>query len=536
MKKIVIVEDEAITALNIRFVIEKAGYSVIDVVDSGEEAVDRALKKDVDLMLMDIMLSGAMTGIEAVREIRKCRNIPIVYMTAHSDQLTMNEAKETMPYGYIIKPFNHVEVCYTIDLALYKFEMESRLREKNEQLELRNTQYSDTILELERMNEELTSTNEEFERMNEELVESQTALAKSQVRYHSLFEKMIDAYALHRIIPDKEGRAADYLYVDINPAFSAITGKGREIIGKTIREVYPDSEENWVDLYDQLISNRKPERFTFYNELFKKWFEGVAFSPSKHYFAVIFSDITERVERENEIRQVSMVLERSKIELDALNEISFAETEISVLDELLTSAANSLARCVGTKDKASCSIIRGSHNVHSDNYAKYGVIHSLPLVCSGKNIGSVEISTPEKEILEDKETGKFIGAVVGRLGRIIERQCLIDESRAWRSMVPPSALVFSISGDDSAQPVNCGAAEFAKKKIPLERLVESYKGSPLARAMKEESSTTFEVVILPKKRGGRFMCTLSLPWQDVDGSVKRYLYCERSCAQDHTPE
>ena len=86
MKKIMIVEDEAITALNIRFVIEKAGYSVIDVIDSGEAAVEKAANDDVDLILMDIMLSGAMSGIDAVREIRKKRNIPVVYMTANSDQ------------------------------------------------------------------------------------------------------------------------------------------------------------------------------------------------------------------------------------------------------------------------------------------------------------------------------------------------------------------------------------------------------------------------------------------------------------------
>ena len=154
-----IVEDEAITALNIRFVIEKAGYSVVDVIDSGEAAVEKAANDDVDLMLMDIMLSGAMSGIDAVREIKKKRNIPVVYMTANSDQSTMNEAKETMPYGYIIKPFNHVEVCYAIDLAIYKFDMERRISEKNEELEALNRQYVQTIQQLEQANERLRAAN-----------------------------------------------------------------------------------------------------------------------------------------------------------------------------------------------------------------------------------------------------------------------------------------------------------------------------------------------------------------------------------------
>src|SRR3990172_8435104 len=127
-KKILIIEDEPIIALNILNLLEMKGYMVAPLAANGKEAVDLALEHKPDLILADIMLPGDMDGISAVEEIQKARDIPVVYLTAHSNEALFGRAKATRPYGYLIKPLNQSDIHSTVDLALHKHEMESRLK------------------------------------------------------------------------------------------------------------------------------------------------------------------------------------------------------------------------------------------------------------------------------------------------------------------------------------------------------------------------------------------------------------------------
>jgi signal transduction histidine kinase len=122
--KILVVEDEAIIAEDIAYHLEKMGYAVVDIVATGEEAIEVATTTHPDLVLMDIMLQGEKDGIEAAGQIRTELSIPVVYLTANADESTLQRAKVTGPFGYVIKPFKHKELRATIEIALSRHQAE----------------------------------------------------------------------------------------------------------------------------------------------------------------------------------------------------------------------------------------------------------------------------------------------------------------------------------------------------------------------------------------------------------------------------
>ena len=135
-EKILIVEDEFAVAEETAKMIEYLGYSVAGVTPSGEEAVTLALAHTPDLILMDIRLNGAMDGIEAAEQISKKADIPIIYLTAYSDEETLQRAKKTQPSGYLLKPFRMHELNVLIDITLYKNTMKKLLRQKEQSYQL----------------------------------------------------------------------------------------------------------------------------------------------------------------------------------------------------------------------------------------------------------------------------------------------------------------------------------------------------------------------------------------------------------------
>lgn len=119
---ILVVEDESIVAKDIQQSLKKLGYEVLGVCSTGEDAVEKAEQTKPSLVLMDIMLKGHISGIEAADQIRTRLNIPIIFLTAYADSSTLAKAKVTEPYGYIIKPFKEIDLQTNIEIALYKHE------------------------------------------------------------------------------------------------------------------------------------------------------------------------------------------------------------------------------------------------------------------------------------------------------------------------------------------------------------------------------------------------------------------------------
>lgn len=125
--RILIVEDEGVLAKGIERKIEALEYTPVGIAFSGEDAIDMVNKEQPDLILMDIKLAGPMDGIETTQKIHEKFNIPVIYLTAFSDIKTIQRAKITAPFGYILKPVNERELHCNIEITLYRHLIEKRL-------------------------------------------------------------------------------------------------------------------------------------------------------------------------------------------------------------------------------------------------------------------------------------------------------------------------------------------------------------------------------------------------------------------------
>ena len=132
--KILIVEDEMIIAANISLQLTKLGYEVIGIATRGEEALIHIKQDQPDIILLDIQLKGKLDGIETARYINKDKNIPIIFLTANTDESYFNKAKATKPVAFISKPFKKIELQRAIELTI------SRLNLKNKFLDETTTQ------------------------------------------------------------------------------------------------------------------------------------------------------------------------------------------------------------------------------------------------------------------------------------------------------------------------------------------------------------------------------------------------------------
>jgi diguanylate cyclase (GGDEF)-like protein/PAS domain S-box-containing protein len=131
---ILVVEDDSIIAEDVSQALARMGYEVVSTAESGEEAIKKAATLSPDLVLMDIVLKGAVDGIKAARHITVNLEIPVVYLTSHSDKATFRRAKETGPFGYLMKPYEERDLAATVEMALYKHAMESKLKGKEQWL------------------------------------------------------------------------------------------------------------------------------------------------------------------------------------------------------------------------------------------------------------------------------------------------------------------------------------------------------------------------------------------------------------------
>ncbi|MBF0486628.1 MAG: response regulator, partial [Nitrospirae bacterium] len=133
--EILIVEDEWIIATNLRSTLEDLGYGVTSVVLSGEDAIKHAEAERPGVVLMDITLRGQMDGVAAADAIKALYDIPVVYLTSNTDEATFDRVKDSESFGYIIKPFEKMELKYAVEMAVYKHKMENVVKEKTRQLE-----------------------------------------------------------------------------------------------------------------------------------------------------------------------------------------------------------------------------------------------------------------------------------------------------------------------------------------------------------------------------------------------------------------
>ena len=135
-RRLLVVEDELLVADSLALMLRRLGYEVAAIVDNGEEAVKMTFALIPDLVLMDIGLRGTMDGAEAARQIRLTTGRPVVFLSGHSDPLTLKKARECEPYGFILKPFGERELFVQIDLALHRHKVETERSLARRELEI----------------------------------------------------------------------------------------------------------------------------------------------------------------------------------------------------------------------------------------------------------------------------------------------------------------------------------------------------------------------------------------------------------------
>ncbi|MBI2427256.1 MAG: PAS domain S-box protein [Ignavibacteriales bacterium] len=145
-KKVLIVEDEKIVALDLRSIFLRTGYTVLPDISTAQRAIETALNERPDVILMDIALKGKTDGIAAAHKILQSADIPIIFITANSDPKTLERAKTIDPYGYILKPFDERDVRTIVEMAIYKHRTERELKEQQRWLNTTLRSIGDAVI------------------------------------------------------------------------------------------------------------------------------------------------------------------------------------------------------------------------------------------------------------------------------------------------------------------------------------------------------------------------------------------------------
>src|SRR5689334_9029196 len=131
-ERIFIVEDERIVAEDLKMMLERLGFKVVGSAARGDEAIEKMEATKPQLVLMDIRIQGSLDGIDVAEHVVTQFDIPVIYLTAYADEITVDRAKGTLPAGYILKPFEERSLKTTIDLALYRHSMDRMMKNAEE--------------------------------------------------------------------------------------------------------------------------------------------------------------------------------------------------------------------------------------------------------------------------------------------------------------------------------------------------------------------------------------------------------------------
>lgn len=236
--RILIVEDEAIVAESLKDQLINLGYQVCGTAANGVDAMKIMENSDPDLVMMDIMLDGSMDGVEVASRIREKKRIPVIFLTAFSDNETLQRAKVTEPFGYLIKPYKERELHTNIEVSLYRHRMEQRIKEHERWLELLLKSISDGVISVS-LDGSITSMSPVAEEM--------MGLSENEALGHGLQEIMLlDETTKHPIVQDLIDQALDgekvACLINENPVL--ISHQGHQImIDAAVAPIFNEFEE-----------------------------------------------------------------------------------------------------------------------------------------------------------------------------------------------------------------------------------------------------------------------------------------------------
>ncbi len=196
-KDLLVVENEAIVALDIKSILKRLGYNVIGIVTSAHDCLELLTKKTPHLILMDIRLNGDIDGIETAAILQKSYDIPVIFITAYSDEATVNRIIPTGHYGYIVKPVNEKELHISIETSLYKHSIDKKIKESEMKFRL--------LFEQSRDANYLCDENKNFLDINRSMINlfGYNEAEFLKMNFHDLFVNRKDALELMAIIDKK---------------------------------------------------------------------------------------------------------------------------------------------------------------------------------------------------------------------------------------------------------------------------------------------------------------------------------------------
>ncbi len=257
-QSILIVEDSYSTYLFLKVLLEENNYHVFKCVSAGEDVYDFVKENRPDYILMDILLEKKMDGITAARLVLKDYDIPVIFVTANTDDTNLNNAVLTAPYGFIVKPINEKELLTVIKTAEYRFKIKRELIEKER-------------------------------------------------KYRSLFENMYDAFIYLKLERSESHGENDFIILEVNEAFKKMFQiKSADVLGHNVREIYPEIETlypDWRNVLSKIAINNESLKTSAYIDGLSRWFNFSLYCPKQDFISIIFEDITERVLIENSLKE-----------------------------------------------------------------------------------------------------------------------------------------------------------------------------------------------------------------------------------------
>ena len=299
---ILVVEDRLIVAKDIELSLKKLGYTVPAIASSKEAAIQQTGELHPDLVLMDINLDKGMEGIEAAEQIRVHFDIPVVYLTAYADDETLQQARLTEPFGYLLKPFTERELCSTIEMALYKHRMDKQYRQQLEQL-------------VERRTAELQASNEHLQQEIIERKHAENALRASETQYRLLADSVADGIVI----------VQDETLVFVNEAFSSICHlPSKHLIGTDPLDLFIEHDKTmvrqWLGRMKTVVSEQSFQvqcRTTPGRQVWTEWAPTCIAWEGKPAILLTVRDITEQKRQEREMEEEKAQLERENLALKA---------------------------------------------------------------------------------------------------------------------------------------------------------------------------------------------------------------------------